>query len=572
MSEKMDRKAFHTAIDTTLSGLQENPFLYQRVIAQEIRKEGIIVKKRLSVGLVLTIVLMLITVTALAVALLTPKEVVEQAAVPTAQSNQRENYTYEELSALLRTLNENGITLDEGSTLMQAFRAGRGYWEKDTIDEICRAAFGTDQGAWTLEQKHWYGEIMVAIGVTGQNYALLPEEGEISLEQARVLAANMLKNAYGVELPLESSEMWRVSESLELGWDEEKQSLTREKAEWHIWYINLRTGNMDYDVFFNRFGQDAKPWRAAYIGRIDTRDIFSVMDDLENREGICTQWNVETWAEFGSLIRDLTPTSLNGWLYQHAGYRLPPEGAVSAEEALGIAREKTGVSGWIGESIICCMDHDRPIYKICQRVFLDGTQNGGRYDHVWCVEIDCMTGEALDMREYTYTPDSSPMMMYVPFSLLSEEPAFEKEPDSVDGEQRTLTQAEQESAYQAESGVASIYFLSLEKQAELFGGFHTVPTQEEYDKAFAIARKAIAEKYGADALKSLGDYKTGVMHQENGSVETGEPQHVWDFMFTTDPTYLSDGYRVQFRYPADEQNGEETVLDLTVEHANLGNG
>ena len=137
-----------------------------------------------------------------------------------------------------------------------------------------------------------------------------------------------------------------------------------------------------------------------------------------------------------------------------------------------------------------------------------------------------MTGEALDMREYTYTPDSSPMMMYVPFSLLSEEPAFEKEPDSADGEQRTLTQAEQESAYQAESGVASIYFLSLEKQAELFGGFHTVPTQEEYDKAFAIARKAIAEKYGADALKSLGDYKTGVTHQENGSVETGEPQHV----------------------------------------------
>lgn len=51
-----------------------------------------------------------------------------------------------------------------------------------------------------------------------------------------------------------------------------------------------------------------------------------------------------------------------------------------------------------------------------------------------------------------------------------------------------------------------------------------------------------------------------------------QPQHVWDFMFTTDPTYLSDGYRVQFRYPANEKDGEETVFDLTVEHANLGNG
>ena len=173
--------------------------------------------------------------------------------------------------------------------------------------------------------------------------------------------------------------------------------------------------------------------------------------------------------------------SQNGWLYQHAGYCLPPEGAISAEEALEIARKETGASGWIGENIICCM--------ICQRVFLDGRQKGGRYDHVWCLEIDCMTGEVLDVREYTYTPDSNPMMMYVPFSLLSEVPSFEKEPDSVNSERRILTQAEKESAYQTEHGAASIYFLPLEKQAELFGGFHTAPSREEYDKALAIVKK-----------------------------------------------------------------------------------
>ena len=39
MREEMDRKSFHTAIDTALSGLQENPYLYQRVIAQENGKE-----------------------------------------------------------------------------------------------------------------------------------------------------------------------------------------------------------------------------------------------------------------------------------------------------------------------------------------------------------------------------------------------------------------------------------------------------------------------------------------------------------------------------------------------------
>ena len=571
MSDQRDKRFVQESIDSGLSVMQGDPWLAQRIMNQE-RTGGFTVKKRLSVGLVLAIVLMLITVTALAAVLLTPKEVVEQIAVPTAQSNMQENYTYEDLKKLISILNENGITLDEGSTLMQAFHAGKGYWEKDTIEEICYSAFGRTQGVWTLEQKHWYGEMMTTIGVWGRNIWLLPEGDEISLSEARALAVKTLKDAYGAELPAESNEDWEVYETFELVWQPETDSFPRENAKWTVWFSRRNGGSLSYDVTFDRFGQNAVPWRASFLEHINTKDLRTVMDDLQEREGTLTQWSVETWAEFGNLVSGMKMKGQNGWLYQHAGYCLPPEGAIRAEEAFEIARKETGASGWIGENIICCMDHDRPIYKICQRVFLGGKQKGGRYDHIWSVEIDCMTGEVLDVREYTYAPDSNPMMMYVPFSLLSEVPSFKKESNSVDDERRALTQAEQELAYQAESGVASIYFLSLEKQAELFGGFHTVPTQEEYDKAFAIARKAIAEKYGADALKSLGDYKTGVMHQENGSVETGEPQHVWDFMFTTDPTYLSDGYRVQFRYPADEQNGEETVLDLTVEHANLGNG
>ena len=75
MREKMDRKSFHTAIDTTLSGLQENPFLYQRVMAQAGGKEHIVVKKILSVALVIVIVLMLLTATALAAGIIFAKRV-----------------------------------------------------------------------------------------------------------------------------------------------------------------------------------------------------------------------------------------------------------------------------------------------------------------------------------------------------------------------------------------------------------------------------------------------------------------------------------------------------------------
>ena len=570
MKDKRIEERIQHSLNAELSGLRTTS--YQRDQFFENATGGYKVKKKISVVAILVAALMLFTVTALAVVLLSPKEIVEQVAVPTAQSNEQENYTYEDLQNLLQTLNENGITLDEGSTLMQAFKAGHGYWERDTIDEICRTAFGRNQGIWTLEQKHWYGEMMKAIGAWGINIWLLPEGEEISLSEARALAVKTLKDAYGAELPAESNEDWEVYETFELAWQPETDSYPRENAQWTVWFSRRNGGSLSYDVTFDRFGQNAVPWRASFLEHINTKDLGTVMDDLEEREGTCTQWSLETWAEFGNLISDMEIKSQNGWLYQHAGYCLPPEGAISAEEALEIARKETGASGWIGENIICCIGNDRPIYKICQRVFLDGRQKGGRYDHVWCLEIDCMTGEVLDVREYTYTPDSNPMMMYVPFSLLSGVPSFEKEPDSVNSERRILTQAEKESAYQTEHGAASIYFLPLEKQAELFGGFHTVPSREEYDKALATAKKAIASRYGADALETLGDYQTGVMHQENSSGETGEPQHVWDFMFTTDPTYLSDGYRVQFRYPVNEKSGEETVLDLTVEHANLGNG
>ena len=67
MREELNREAFHDAIDETLSGLHENPFLAQRVMAQANEKEDIVVKKRLSVGFMLVAVLMLLAVAAMAV-------------------------------------------------------------------------------------------------------------------------------------------------------------------------------------------------------------------------------------------------------------------------------------------------------------------------------------------------------------------------------------------------------------------------------------------------------------------------------------------------------------------------
>lgn len=61
-------------------------------------------------------------------------------------------------------------------------------------------------------------------------------------------------------------------------------------------------------------------------------------------------------------------------------------------------------------------------------------------------------------------------------------------------------------------------------------------------------------------------------YQEFEDTETNATQKIWDFMFTTDREHLSDGYRVQFRWIINHNTGEETIVDVCVEHANMGVG
>jgi hypothetical protein len=76
-------------------------------------------------------------------------------------------------------------------------------------------------------------------------------------------------------------------------------------------------------------------------------------------------------------------------------------------------------------------------------------------------------------------------------------------------------------------------------------------------------------------LEKLGDYKVGYLFQrldDEEDTETKMLQLMWDIVITTDPEFLSDGYRVQFQRVIDHETGEEKIIDVIVEHANLGVG
>ena len=166
MCEAEERMIFQNAVDRRLSGLQENPFLAQRIMNAE--KGEIKVKKKLTMSMVLVIVLLLIAVTALAAGIIFAKrvpatEIADQALLKTygitAQMQSlfiRETVegeggttvvTYEGRESLAYVLGKYTVVVD-GQTVKNICWSHDGEdtsggleasaWGKDQLDEILR--------------------------------------------------------------------------------------------------------------------------------------------------------------------------------------------------------------------------------------------------------------------------------------------------------------------------------------------------------------------------------------------------------------------------------------------------
>lgn len=412
-------------LNAELSGFRtsarQRSMLYQQAI------EGRSKKRKLTASWIIVLSLVLCTATAVAAVLLTYRQIVEQVAVPMALENDTGNtteefYTHEELAQLIAALNENGISLDEDTKIMRALKNGQGYWEEEALMSICREAFGGLFYEWSIEEKYWFETMTVKIGFKEKNPYLIPEEGDMTVSEAKAHAVKLLGDEYGVDLPIQSDEVWQICEWFYAPWGDDSQM---QPAQWKFEFIHRGTGETEYTVNFSRDGQMLKIYESSIHGEISEAVSFSMArQQIKNRHHSISQWPVEAWAEYGRLIAPLQIQNLGDWLWQNAGYQIPPENAISQQEAIRLAAAAVGIDGDMSTQVICCKDNGSPIYKVTLSIHFFGGEVSAAYDAVWCVEMDCMTGEAIAKREYRYA-DSDPMMMYIPFSVLDSAPLFE---------------------------------------------------------------------------------------------------------------------------------------------------
>lgn len=425
MNETMMREKIHQAVDNHCAHLRDDYWLAQRVIAmtqeQERNEQPERTPKRrskLSVALIVAIVLTLMSVTAVAAVVLSAREVVEQELVPMARQNDTEatvepEFSNDELSHVLEIAQENGMTIPQG--LLDIVDAGYGYDEDTTIRTLASQAFGYSYKYWTIEERYWYGEIRVAIGVDDENPHRLPGDGEISLEEALEIAAGIAQ-AYGSDL--HDTEHWR--RSIQYACHTDEHGVLSSTPIWELWFEPTSIMYDYYKFTLSPQGEVLTSERVAAPGE-NTRSGRDMVNQYERVYGLEQDWSVETWAAFGNDLEGKEAGSWDIWIYQHAGFRLPPAGGITQEQAEALAIQAVNMEKTEIYTALCCMDGDTPIWKIETRTKKPENIRSAMYDAIWWFEIDCMTGEIRDAQQAGYGPDApSIQLRYIPRRVYEE--------------------------------------------------------------------------------------------------------------------------------------------------------
>ncbi len=418
----VDEKRLHEQVTKAVQGhcrhLQPDPFLASKVRRAVPKKEKVQVKKT-HVGLILAIVLMMLSASAVAVALLSGMEIVEQNAVPVAQGNDEgsirpnQDYSAEELQALIRVAAENGLILDDDTSIMKALRKGEGYSEEETIMALCREAFGGLFYEWTVEQKHWFQEMMIAIGWSSNNPYMLPGEGDMTSEAARQLARETVLKHYP-DAAINDPALYRMEEEF---WPGDDVGSTA----WTFRFYPKTLEGKTYFVTTDRVGQ----WVEVVTGGPTLAENYTeqgLLRAIQNTYAYKThaqeKWTAEVWVKYRELLPNAQHSENWGMeqdAYLMTTYVLPEEGDLDKSALREIVLPRLGEkSNDVLDAAVLLEIDGKHVWRVTASIV---DEEGMRDGYVY-LEVDAKTGEIIsEVPQDYYRPHWA---QFVPESVFQE--------------------------------------------------------------------------------------------------------------------------------------------------------
>lgn len=415
MKRQTRSEQIQNAIDTTLSGLKDDPRLAQQVIRAARQMET--PKRKRFYGMVLAALLLLLAATAVAAAYLSAQQFVQQEVLPLAQENDADGYeekfSNQELAEIVRLARENGIALSD--EMMAAFENGYGYYEQSAIMEIVSTALGKKYYSWSIEEKYWFGEVMVLLGFRTDNPCRLPSGDDASQQDCLSVIQRDILETYGDDIT--DSSIWEQSVSFETL---SEDNATQSQPHWYFQFDSLDLRHNSYSVELTAQGQIVAV--EPLLAPSDDSTGNEIVDQFQQVYGFYGDWTVETWATLGQMLKGREPGGMRAWFFACAEYILPPENSITQAEAERLAFEAVGDAYTKIDGMVCCMDRGTPIWKMEFKTLYPQDIGSGEYSHIWLVEMDCASGKINDIQEYSVGGEISPFIQWVPRSVIENPP------------------------------------------------------------------------------------------------------------------------------------------------------
>ena len=411
MRDEEMRLRIQKSLDAALSPLEPTAAQKTRMAEGITGGQKMTHKTRISLGLVLLITLALLAVGAAAAVLLSAQEVIEKTAVPMALENDTEqrkieSYNHDQLVALIRAANENGITLDESTGIMLALKKGEGYWEDEAIMEICREAFGGIIEEWTYDEQYWFLNLMGELNGYESDLPY-PGEDDLTAEQAWEKADQQVLAAYPEEArDIGDQNVYR-----------RKELFTTEEEESGQWQLQYQPNDLEHTRFLVWMGRDGQAAITPYPQRWESFSVSAlssaVNDAYRANTGTKSSWNQEAWHAFSQKLPLADRES--GWsmeydAYLQCVYPLPDASDGTAHQALEIALRDAGQTGADRFDRVLLDIDGRHVWKITLFTVVNSRRSQGQS---W--EIDARTGDIL-CRAVWQTGDDA-WRAYVPESV-----------------------------------------------------------------------------------------------------------------------------------------------------------
>lgn len=406
----MGEHVIKKAVDQNLSGLymtnEQKQAVFTRISGAAPSPAPRI---RFSAALVLAILLLLITVGAVAAAFLGGKDFTRQVVAPMAKESESDSFTAEEVGEILRLAKENEISVP------QYLWEHWARWGSEYKEELMRALVKTELGfypaSWSLEDQHWYNQMLVECGLADSVSSLLPGENDFSQEKVLYMANTLFKEKLGLSGDMNDPE--KYLRFLTFGIDTTTPGVTF--RQWCVEYEDLQTGAQYAFIMLDnglvtQVSRYQPGGESPYQSALTEEDVIASF--RQHFGSSVLQWNMEVLEQFYhsfAMCDHTVPAADPGVRIVAYTRYLMPGGHytyMTQEEAIQLARAACKADDSLQPYVIYFGDDPSNMHwKIS---FYSGTEENKQF--LLYAQIDGKTGETEYAGSYNDTPWYAPLV------------------------------------------------------------------------------------------------------------------------------------------------------------------